>query len=88
MNLTERKMVDILRDLKEHHDVVGVKAEFEAEGTRMDEALRLKEVLMKADLGLTLKIGGCEALRDMYEARVVGVSRIVAPMIRDPLRLK
>ena len=87
MNLTERKMVDILRDLKEHHDVVGVKAEFEAEGTRMDEALRLKEVLMKADLGLTLKIGGCEALRDMYEARVVGVSRIVAPMIETPYAL-
>ena len=87
MNLTERKMVDILRDLKERHAVVGIKAEFEAEGTRMDEALRLKEVLMKADLGLTLKIGGCEALRDMYEARVIGVSRIVAPMIETPYAL-
>ena len=88
MNLTERKMVGVLKDLKENHHVVGVKAEFEAEGTRLEEALRLKEVLMKADLGLTLKIGGCEALRDMYEARVIGVSRLVAPMIETPYALK
>ena len=88
MNTTERKMVEILKDLKRNHHVIGVKAEFEAEGTRLEEALRLKEVLMKADLGLTLKIGGCEALRDMYEARVIGVSRVVAPMIETPYALK
>src|SRR5688572_28346185 len=88
MNLTERKMVDVLTDLKENYHVVGVKAEFEAEGTRLEEALRLKEVLMKVGLGLTLKIGGCEALRDMYEARVIGVSRLVAPMIETPYALK
>jgi len=88
MNTLERKMVDILTDLKENHFVVGVKAEFEAEGTRLEEALRLKEVLMKVNLGLTLKIGGCEAIRDMYEARVIGVSRIVAPMVESPYALK
>lgn len=88
MNTLERKMVDVLKDLKENHHVVGVKAEFEAEGTRIEEALRLKEVLMKVDLGLTLKIGGCEAIRDMYEARVIGVSRIVAPMVESPYALR
>ena len=88
MNLTERKMVDVLTDLKENHYVIGIKAEFEAEGTRMEEALRLKEVCMKAGLGITLKIGGCEAIKDMYESRVIGVERIIAPMIESAYALK
>jgi hypothetical protein len=50
--------------------------------------MRLKEVLEKSGLGLTLKIGGCEAIRDMYEARVLGVSRIVAPMVESAYALK
>ena len=87
MNSLEKRMVDALKDLKENHHVVGVKAEFESEGTRMEEALRLKEVVSKAGLDLTIKIGGCEALRDMYEARVIGAARIVAPMIESPYAL-
>lgn len=87
MNTLERKMVDVLTDLRENHHVIGIKAEFEAEGTRMEEAMRLKEVIMKAELGLTLKIGGCEALRDMYEARQLGVSAVVAPMVETPYAL-
>ena len=69
MNELERKMVQQLQDLREHHHVVGVKAEFEAEGTRIEEAMRLKDVVSSAGLGLTMKVGGGEALRDMYEAR-------------------
>jgi 4-hydroxy-2-oxoheptanedioate aldolase len=88
MNLLERRMVDALKDLREKHYVIGIKAEFEAEGTRMEEALRLKEVCMKADLGITLKIGGCEAIKDMYESRTIGVERIVAPMVETPYALK
>jgi hypothetical protein len=87
MNNLERKMVDTLKDLSENHGVAGIKAEFEAEGTRMEEALRLKDVIMSAGLGLTLKIGGCEAIKDMYEARTIGVERIVAPMVETPYSL-
>ena len=88
MNNLEKKMVTILQDLKENHHVVGVKAEFEAEGTRLEEAMRLKEVVSKAGLDLTIKIGGCEAIKDMYEARVIGVNKIVAPMVETPYALK
>lgn len=88
MNSLEKKMVNVLKDMKENHFVVGVKAEFEAEGTRLEEALRLKEVVTKAGLDLTVKIGGCEALRDMHEARVVGVTRIISPMVESPYALK
>jgi 4-hydroxy-2-oxoheptanedioate aldolase len=87
MNKLERRMVDVLRDLRENHHVVGVKAEFEAEGTRLEEALRLKDVISKAGLDLTIKIGGCEALKDMYDARSIGVTTVVAPMVESAYAL-
>ena len=88
MNSLEKKMVDQLKDLKENHFAIGIKAEFEAEGTRLEEALRLKEVITKAGLDLTIKIGGCEALKDMYDSRSIGVTRIVGPMIETAYALK
>jgi hypothetical protein len=88
MNNLEKKMVETLIDLKENHHIIGVKAEFEAEGTRMEEALRLKEIVTKANLDLTIKIGGCEAIKDMFEARTLGVSTIVAPMIETAYAMK
>ena len=87
MNRLEEQMVDILRDLRENHHVVSVKAEFEAEGTRFEEALRLKDVTSKAGLDLTIKIGGCEALKDMYDARSIGVAALVAPMVESAYAL-
>lgn len=87
MNNLEKRMVDALKDLKENHHVIGVKAEFEAEGTRMEEALRLKDVISKAGLDLTVKVGGCEALLDMFNARAIGVKHLVGPMVETPYAL-
>ena len=88
MTNIENQLVDVLIDLRDNHHVIGVKAEFEAEGTRLDEAIRLKEIVTKAGLELTIKIGGCEALRDMYDARLIGVNAIVAPMVETAYAMK
>lgn len=88
MNLTEKRLVAILKELKDEHSVVGVKMEFEAEGTRLEEAMRLKDVSSRAGLEMTLKIGGCEAFTDMYEAANLGVKHLVAPMIETPYALR
>jgi hypothetical protein len=88
MKLIERQMVELLKVLKRDHNVVGVKAEFEAEGTRIEEAMRLKEVSLSAGLELSIKVGGCEAIKDMFDAASLGTKHLVGPMVETPYALK
>lgn len=84
MNVLEREMMVLLKDLKENHDVIFIKAEFEAEASRMIELSRLKEVTTAAGLPLIMKIGGVEAITDIYNCLIIGVAGIVAPMAETP----
>lgn len=81
MNQKDRQLLDALKELKESCGVIGIKAEFEAEGARMDELISLRELVVRANLGFVIKIGGCEAVHDMNQAKLLGATGIMAPMI-------
>ena len=88
MNATERKMLDLLKKMKNEYGALAVKAEFEAEGTRTSELMMLNEVIFRADMELFIKIGGCEAVRDLEQCRTLGAGGIMAPMIETPFAMK
>lgn len=87
MTNQEKKMLDILKRLKEDYNVLAVKSEFEAEGSRIDELVKLNEVVFRADMDIYIKIGGCEAVSDLEKCRILGAKGIMAPMIETPFAM-
>lgn len=88
MNKVEKEMITILKELHQNYGVTAVKASLEAEGIRFDELLRTKEIIMSAGVGLTVKLGGCEALTDLRMTKMIGANAIMAPMIESKFALE
>ena len=62
MNVLEYEMIDLLKELKEKYGVFEIKAEYENEGSRQTELMRLKDIAEKINLpritGLLLSLIG------------------------------
>ncbi|HTH14593.1 MAG TPA: hypothetical protein VMB23_09360, partial [Spirochaetia bacterium] len=64
----ERDLYDQLVRLRDQFGIGFVKAEFEAEGASFRDLVRLRRLTAAAGVGLLLKIGGCESIRDLRDA--------------------
>ena len=83
MNSSLFDLENKLISLKSTKLLLAIKAEFEAEGTRIDELSVISYLCLKNQVSLTLKIGGPCAKRDIYEAFQLGATNILVPMVES-----
>ena len=88
MSILEQQISNILADLKNVYGVSQIKCEFGEESTTFEEAARLKEIVSNAGMDLVVKVGGCEAVNDVSQAKNLEASIIVSPMIETPYALE
>ena len=62
MNVLEYEMIGTLKRLKNDYGCIQLKAEFENEGSRQVELMRLKDIADAVGLPIILKIGGARPL--------------------------
>jgi hypothetical protein len=66
----------------------GIKISFEDEGALLNEVSTIRYVTSISQLELSIKIGGCEAKRDIVDCINTGCDSIVAPMVESDFALK
>jgi hypothetical protein len=88
MNARERLMLEILEQGRVRYGFHALKTEFEAEGARIEEVCWLSGLARRAGLKLGVKIGGCEAVTDLYTCRQFAAEYIIAPMVETPYALQ
>ena len=81
------KMKEILSKLKDM-GCSGIKISFEDEGAQYNEIISMRYLTSQIGIELSVKIGGCEAKRDIIDCIDVGVDNIVAPMVESGFSLQ
>jgi 4-hydroxy-2-oxoheptanedioate aldolase len=80
------KLVEVLTELK-HLGCSGIKISFEDEGALYNEVISMRNLTSMVGLELSVKIGGCEAKRDIVDCLDLGCDAIVAPMVESQFAL-
>ena len=66
----------------------GIKISYEDEGALLNEMITMRYLTASIGLELSVKIGGCEAKRDIVDCIDLGCDSIVSPMIESSFALK
>jgi hypothetical protein len=66
----------------------GIKVSFEDEGALLNEIITMRYLTACTGLELSVKIGGCEAKRDIVDCIDISCDAIVSPMIESIFSLK
>jgi len=78
-----KSILRILKDL----GCSGIKISFEDEGALYNEVISMRNLTTSVGLELSVKIGGCEAKRDIIDCIDLNCDTIVAPMIESKFAL-
>jgi len=81
------QLKEILLNLKQM-GCSGIKISFEDEGALYNEVISMRNLTTLVGLDLSVKIGGCEAKRDIIDCIDLNCDTIVAPMIESEFSLK
>jgi hypothetical protein len=84
----EEKLFAQMAKLKKEYHLVGIKSEFEAEGSSFRDLVRLRRMSAALGIRLFLKIGGVEALSDIKDSLELGVDGLIAPMVESQFGVK
>jgi hypothetical protein len=82
MDSLQKKLL-LLKDL----GCSGIKVSFEDEGALYNEIITMRNLTSTLGLELTVKIGGCEAKRDIIDCIDLNCDSIVAPMVESKFAL-
>jgi len=80
------KLKEILTSLK-HLGCSGIKISYEDEGALLNEVISMRYLTSNIGIDLSIKIGGCEAKRDIVDCLNINCDSIVAPMIESRFAL-
>jgi 4-hydroxy-2-oxoheptanedioate aldolase len=80
-------LIDKLNILKTQ-GCVAIKISFEDEGALLNEIMSMRYLTAQTGLKLSIKIGGCEAKRDIMDCIDLCADTIVSPMIESGFALK
>lgn len=85
--VTQKILIEKLLNLKNQYGITGIKQSTEDEGAIHQDICTMRRITDLCGLDLSVKIGGCEAKTDIHFCQLIGVNKIVAPMIESKFAL-